>query len=255
MRSLIVCEGKTDLYVIQRYLEKILNWKYVDKSALPDRYGGFPDESGENPKFETCKKGDDYVDICAAGTIERMDEGFGFLYRLNQQNLNFPVTQIFIIIDRDKREIEDRLKKIITDARRYGVQINKLQNEKSNKFELTFGVETYLLNVIPIIIPFDEYGSLETLLLKSIGGKNDEKKYVTSLAENYVESYIDMYPDKKKRLYLKKDKLPAKAKLSAAISITHPDRTAVPFRELVMSHNWEEHKLIKEHFKMLNELL
>ena len=255
MRSLIICEGKTDLYVIQHFLEKAGDWKFIDKGMLPKRYGEFPDESGENPKFESYQHGDDYVDICAAGTDTRMDEGFAFLYQVNKTNPIFPVKQVFVVMDRDKRQIEDRLKKIGSDARRQRIQINKLENGKSNILALNFGDEIHLLNVIPIIIPFDEIGSLETLLLKSIEENSNEDKHVALLAERYVESYIELFPDKKSRRYLSKAKLPAKAKLSAAISITHPDRTAWPYRELVMSHNWEEYKLIKKHFKIFNELL
>ena len=255
MRSLIICEGVTDSYVIQSYLEKTGDWKFANKKDLSKYYGKFPDSTGGHPKFVTCKKGDDFVDICAVGSDTRIDEGFDFLSETNLTNLDFPIEQVFIVIDRDERIIEDRLKKITSDARRYNIEIDKLQNEKPNEFTLAFGVKKRQLVVVPMIIPFDDLGSLETLLLKSLAEQSDEDEQVVELAENYIDSYLKISPSKKQRKYLKKNKLIAKAKLSSAISLTHPDRTEVPFRSLVMSHNWEEHDAIKKHFKMLNELL
>ena len=255
MRSLIICEGVTDSYVLQSYLEKTENWKFANKDDLPRYYEDLPDSIGENPKFITCKKGDDYVDICAVGSDTRIDEGFDFLYKTNLNNPKFSIKQVFIVIDRDEREIEDRLKKIMSDARRFNIKIDKLQNDKSNEFTLAFGNKERQLNVVPMIIPFDDFGSLETLLLNSIGEKSDENECVVELAENYIDSYTISFPNKKKRKYLLENGLIAKAKLSAAISLTHPDRTEVPFRNLVLSHNWEEYDSIKKHFKMLNELL
>jgi len=255
MRSLIICEGIIDLYVLRRYLEKTESWNFIDRSTLPKYYGEFPDESGENPKFESYRQGNNYIDICAVGSDTRIDEGFAFLYQLNKTNPIFPIKQVFIVMDRDKRQIEDRLKKIVSDARKQKIQINKLLNGISNMLALNFGVETLQLNVIPIIIPFDDFGSLETLLLKSIEQQSKENRHVVKNAEDYVDFYTDTFPNKKKRQYLTKDGLIAKAKLSATISITHPDRTAVPFRNLVMAHNWEEYEPIRKHFKMLNELL
>ena len=255
MRSLIICEGITDSYVLRSYLEKTENWKFANKSELPKYYGRFTNSTGEHPKFITCKKGDDYVDICAVGSDTRIDEGFDFLYETNLTNLNFPIEQVFIVMDRDERKIEDRLKKIMSDARRYKIEIDKLENEKSNEFTIAFGVKKHQLNVVPMIIPFDDFGSLETLLLKSIGEQGGESERVVELAENYIDSYIELFPDKKQRKYLKKNKYIAKAKLSSAISLTHPDRTEVPFRELVMSHNWEKYDSVKNHFKILNEML
>lgn len=112
--------------------------------------------------------------------------------------------------------------------------------------------ENYQLSIIPVIIPFDETGALETVLLSAIESEDEEGAYVAKKAKAYIDDFCQS--DKQDK-YLKKRRLITKAKFSAAISITNPDRSTAAFNALLMSHDWEKNEVINHHFSILNRML
>jgi len=249
MRSLIICEGIDDLYILGHYLNKTEKWQPVLKSELP--YGeNYPANLKDNQKINSFEKLGNYLDIFAVGGDSRIGVAFDFLKVTNENNPEFLISQVFIVMDKDDDSVEKRLRQIEKTAKKKDLAIELLKNNQINKFTLST-VEKYELSVIPIVIPFDENGALETLLLTSIAGGDTEDKLVVELANKHIAAFLESGQQYK---YLKQRRLVTKAKLASAISITHPDRAGV-VRELLTSHNWENHSKIRDHFKMLNELL
>ena len=122
-------------------------------------------------------------------------------------------------------------------------EVSVLQNE-IDEIDVT-------LSLLPVIIPFDENGAIETLLLKAIEDSSKEGAYIAQSARNYVDHAIDnVFP-----LYLNKQRLVTKAKYSAAIAITNPDHSTRAFQMLMYSTPWEESISIKNHLKKIIQLI
>lgn len=113
--------------------------------------------------------------------------------------------------------------------------------------------ENYTTGIIPIILPFDEQGAIETLLMKAISESSQEEKYIVDEANKYIKSFF--IPEAKLKRYLIHEREVLKAKFSAVISVTNPDRSTATFNTLLMSHSWEEKEEVKKHFQLLNKLL
>lgn len=171
---------------------------------------------------------------------------------VNHRHPKTGMGQVFLLLDRDHLEIEDCLVRIEDQMRQCGLPANRLKNNQRNRLTFEIESEEYQLNVIPLIIPFDEKGALETVLLSAIAQENGEGAFISEIATAYVNEFLQ---SDKRNKYLKKERLVTKAKLSAAISMTNPDRSTVEFNTLLMSQPWEKKVAIQKHFKILNEAL
>lgn len=104
---------------------------------------------------------------------------------------------------------------------------------------------------MPVLIPFDESGAIETLLLKAIEDSGKEGAYVAQSARSYIDSAKDnVFPR-----YLNKQRLFTKAKYSAAIAITNPDHSTGTFKDFMLSTPWDESASIKTHMEKVVQLI
>jgi len=251
MRSLILCEGYDEVYILGYYLHKTKGWFYRENEELSEHYE-IPRSGARNQVIEVYKKKDDLVAIWGVGGKDNFARSFKFLELVNHRNPEFGVEQVFIFLDRDHFEIEECLVAMENKMRDCGLPVDQLKNNQCNIFTFEIEDETYRLNVVPVIIPFDEAGALETVLLNAIASENEEGKFVVHGARAYIDNFLK---SGKKDKYLQKKRLEVKAEFSAAISITNPDRSTVAFNTLLMSHPWEEKEVIRRHFKILDEEL
>ena len=112
--------------------------------------------------------------------------------------------------------------------------------------------EEYEFNIIPIIIPFEESGSLETLLLNQISCRSEEDKIVVNKAKEYVN---DIILNENITNYLNKDRLKIKSIFSSTVAIINPDHSTREMDKLLMSFDWQNEYEIKNHFWIIEELL
>ena len=171
---------------------------------------------------------------------------------VNHRNPESGIEQVFIFLDRDDSEVEECLVAMRNKMKDCGLPVGDLKNNQCNVFPFEIEDEIYQLNVIPVIIPFDEKGALEDVLLSAIADEGEEGKFVVHLAKEYINKFLKSGRQGK---YLQKKRFKTKAEFSAAISITNPDRSTVAFNTLLMSHPWEEKEVIRRHFKILTDAL
>lgn len=131
--------------------------------------------------------------------------------------------------------------------------IERLNNNALNAWNFQSEGEDYITNIIPIVLPFDEQGAIETILMKAISESSEEEKYIVDRANKYIKEFF--IPEKKLNRFLIHEREKLKAKFSAVISVTNPDRSTATFNTLLMSHSWEKKEEIKKHFQILNDLL
>lgn len=251
MNSIVLCEGFDDVFILGYYLYKTDGWDYKKDGKISELYD-FPKVNFRNQIIEVYKKGNDSLAIWCVGGKDSFEEPFKFLKKINEQHPEDGLGQVFVLSDRDNFEIEECLKIIEDKMKKSGLDVGNLKNNQSNFYVYEVENETYKLNVVPIIIPFEEAGALETVLMVAIQESGEEDKLVVEEAKKYVNSLIHSGELKK---YLQRDRQILKAKFSSAISITNPDRSTALFNTLLMSYPWEEKEEIAKHFRVLNEML
>ena len=251
MRSLILCEGHDEVYFLGYYLHKTSGWLYKENEQLSENYS-LPKSKARNQIIEVYKKENDLVAIWSVGGKDSFTKAFKFIEMVNHRNPETGIEQVFIFLDRDDSEIKECLVAMEAEMTDCGLPVKNLENSQSNVFTFEIEDETYQLNVVPVIIPFDENGALETVLLNAIAAEDEEGRFVIQGAKAYVDNFLK---SGKRDKYLQKKRLATKAEFSAAISITNPDRSTVEFNTLLMSHPWEEKEVVRRHFEIINEEL
>ncbi len=202
MNSIILCEGFDDVFILGYYLFKTSGWKREKDGKISDLYD-FPKVNFSNQIIEVYKKGNDSLAIWGIGGKDSFEKPFKFLKKINEIHPQEGFGKIFILSDRDSFQIEDCIKTIEVKMKKYGFDVYNLQNNKPNEFSYEVENEIFNLYIIPIIIPFNEEGSIENILLNAIKETGEDEKYIVDEAKKYVDSLI--YSGKLKNIFIMKD--------------------------------------------------
>lgn len=247
MKNIILCEGKTDVILLSYYLEKVAGWVFnitlTKKIELPLR-------NLENEEVNVYKKLDDELVIWAVGGQSNFDYAVSKVISLNK---NFEKHQIYskIIILRDRDQIHDEissLKEIQDVFSNNGIDININSNNEwsstsyKNEFE-----EDIDMHFLPIIIPFDKAGALETFVLDAISEMGQEEKDV-------VEKSIKFISELNLSRYLNTQRLKIKGEFAVALGTMFPEKTFTPIDAMLKNINWEKYSTIQQGFKKLQEI-
>ncbi len=254
-RSIILCEGFDEVYILGYYLFKTNSWKLIsnNKNKKFSDYYSLPKVNPRNQLIEIYEKNEDRLAIWSVGGKDNFLKAFQSIKEINLNQPECAVNQVFIIQDRDNAEIETALENIKFVLNESGINMQSLNNNALNSWNFESEGENYTTGIIPIILPFDEQGAIETLLMKAISESSQEEKYIVDEANKYIKSFF--IPEAKLKRYLTHEREVLKAKFSAVISVTNPDRSTATFNTLLMSHSWEEKEEVKKHFQLLNKLL
>ena len=249
MRSVILCEGIDDLWFLGNLIHKWSDKKWEHKPGEKNREKNqLPVQ--KNEKCEVYQRDSEKLAIWAVGGKPNLVEALGKIDHFNRTYPNDPQKNIVIVSDRDQDDIPVALSSFEQKLRALGLPVN-LTNNSKNTVTYTSNGERNDIYIYPIIIPFNENGALETVLLTAISGDSEEDAYVVGQAKEYVSTVYESEIRKKYLLHLR-EKL--KAEFSSVISIVNPTRSTAKLDELLMSHNWEENEHIKEQFKLLREI-
>lgn len=251
MNSIVLCEGFDDSYVLGYYLYKTDGWFLTPDQRISDRFD-LPRVPKRNQRIEVYKKDDDNLVIWCVGGKDNFGSAFEYIGRVQKMAPEDSFINIFILADRDDTEIEECISLIIQNADSHGISVGKLINSSNNSFSYEAEGELYRFNIIPIVIPFDRNGALETVLMDGIKKLGEEEEYIVAEAGKYIKGVIYSGILKK---YLQKQRLRTKAEFSAVISVTNPDRSTAEFNTLLTSLEWEKLPEINKHFEIIREIL
>lgn len=252
MNSVILCEGFDDILILGYYLHKTSKepkWNYVVENEFSE-YFKLPNVS-KRQTIEIYKRNEDKVAIWGVGGKDRFNKVLHHIYKINTSFPQERFKEVILVSDRDSYEINDCLKKIENDFSNIGWDVT-LSNNISNKVTYEVEEEFYDINITPIVIPFEEIGALETVLMNAIAETDIEDNYIVGQAKEYITKIKNSGNLAK---YLRHDRERLKAEFSAVISVTNPDRSTALFDALLMSHEWETKAEIKKHFGIIEELL
>ena len=259
MKSVIICEGNTDLTLIQYFLEKAYNWKYIEKSSYKEY-----SEDGTihllNTKNENDSKwmkfNEDVLCILSSGGVSGIPNMLSQILDLNNLGSVKKFDKIVVISDRDEANGEgDFISKLTNEFIKYGIKFTseELHNCWNVAEYSDLKEDSYSINLLPLIIPFEDTGSIETFLLDALSAACEIDKKVIEQCKSFIDA-IDCKDNENNFKYLKHRRERTKAKFDTAFVVMTPATAFERRRTLLRSVPWEQYETIQSSFKLLSKL-
>lgn len=263
MKSIILCEGKTDLILLSYYLSKVIGFKSIDKkeykeykSRLKHKLNKFSKINNNQDYSWYFRDEDNILCIYATGSNNNLINGLEQVIDINMNTSTETFDKIVIISDRDDEKVEKNITdEIFKVFDKNNIKINTLLHNmwnESNKYK-TFGLEEEsTIKVLPLIIPFEETGTLETFLLNCRKTSNEADKIVIEKGDLFIEELNSNELVRTK--YLNSRGNIPKVKLELYFSVVSPNSTFVEGDKILTSIPWEKYQYIRECFKELDKI-
>ena len=239
MNKLILCEGKTDAILLSYYLDRTQGWTPCRRSPK-----GLNIQAGEG-RTESAfwyQRGEDRLLICGVGGKDCFGSFFDRKIRpaiVDSQAFS----RLAVVTDRDDRTqsaiLADMLRHfdpIITDL--------KQNTWIKNRYQDSFGLEQELLALL-LVIPEQQAGALETVLLDAISEDPYDKEIVTR-SVGFVE---DIAPCAQK--YIGRARLKLKARLGVTWAIQSPGKEFHFIDAQIRGVPWETSAVLSQCFAQL----
>lgn len=245
MKSIIICEGETDFVFFQNFMIKVNGWKD------PGRNKALSFKSNINNSLSRdFLKDSNMLTIISCGGCGNIKTVFEEVIRRNENEIEDSerYAKIVIITDNDDDCAETKIISDLNDSAGNSVQIS---NNRWTKLTFTDTVQNQFdSELLLLVIPFDEYGALETFLLESISNVNSYDAEIIRKAKEFVDNAD---PEKK---YLTHRGFVTKARLYAYFAIRiEPTKNQFSQRKDIFTKiPWEEYENIREVFKELKKL-
>ncbi len=245
MKSLILCEGKTDAILISYLMCKKWKWKPINKEERKrlKNYDIIASEKA-NESVEWYVKGDDELLICGVGGNGNFKSFF--LDKIDPIQKSYKPEDVFrkiiVVTDHDYNSIDDLEKKF---SNNFKDVITKMKNNTwlNNYYHLDgFNTEVEVKSFL-LIIPSSEEGALENVLLNSIS-ENEQDKIIVNKASKFVDE-IKLEAIK----FLPNQSMIMKAKLGVVFAILSPQKVFSFIDEILKSVEWEKSDSLMELFK------
>lgn len=244
MKSVVLCEGRDDLWFISYYLHKTANWNIVKPSKNVWKNYQLSTLT-ERQDMQYLSNGSDYVAIWSVCGKDSFEDPISEILRFISEFPFDPIDSIVVVRDRDNDSVDDILCKM-------NLWFNggiALTNKTTSILSRTIEDYNVVTRVTPVIIPFSEEGAIETILKTAIREVGEEEALIVDSAEEYISSLVAS--DKVGVKYLSSSRLILKARYSAVIAATNPDHSTGLFQNMVMACPWEESPHVKEHFDVV----
>jgi hypothetical protein len=243
MKSLIICEGATDLVLVQYFMETVNNWTY--SNVRYDLHG-----------FQLSKgfiKGGSELVIGECGGCGRINSCFrkaldtAYYSTHNDEAYD----NIVIICDRDEANTVENFEKSIIES------IAEIADTYPSSAENNTWMQCAIINqrnvaipfrVLLLIIPFEKTGALETFLLDAVSEKDEYDKHIIEKGNAFVDTI-----DHEER-YLKHRRHKTKAKFDVYFSIRTPYEQFGQRQDILKGVAWEKYESVQDAFIKLKEL-
>lgn len=256
MKNILICEGSTDLLLIQHFLEKTSNWIYVEKK----QYDQLNLTKFKNKAFyKWFRKSDEEVYLCiyAAKGCANIPNVLQDICLLNSSVMESEelFSKIIIITDNDEENTEEEFLKNITqilsdDKHEFDkILVNDWNNIKYQTLSEEVNIE-----LLPLIIPFDTTGAIEDFLLNALKKKSerdDPDKLISKIVDECC-GFIDSLDGGGK--YLTKRREITKARFTSVFVVLTPTDAFKERKNLLQSVPWEEYLEVQNVFEKLNHI-
>jgi len=244
MEKLIICEGSTDYVLLQYYLRKAYSWE--------DSCPGNIKISGQRSR--TLCKGSKKLTILSTGGCSRLMEGLELAVqksRLGSPDHADSFDRIIILTDRDEDMTEQNFLNSIqtTLVNNHITYSESIRNNQWSACSLTdsYG-NSYVFSILPMVIPFEEKGALETFLLDAVSNQDCYDASIITACRSFIAGV-----DSEKR-YLHKRRLVTKAEFDVFFSVRTAAEQFEERRNILKSIPWENYTSIQDAFQQFVEL-
>lgn len=256
MLSIIICEGTTDLVLLQYFLEKAFNWQYIKDSELRN-YSKINIQVGTKQHYKWFKKNNDFLCIKASGGCSKLMNSLDSILEINSMELNNIFKNIVILTDNDEVDTSSTILNDITNKfNDFGIEFKSsiINNEWNETTFVNAIQESESINLLPLIIPFNENGAIETFLLNAIKNNSvsNDPNSVDKLVIDQCIDFIDNIDCKNKYLQHRREK--TKAKFDTVFVVMTPATAFSERQSLLRNIPWEQYQSIQESFKKLSHL-
>lgn len=251
MRSIVLCEGVDDAYILGYYLFKTQGWQLVNEKELSVLYK-LPRKANKKQYIDVYEKNDNSIAIWSAGGKDCFGNIFDFVVKTNKNHPEEGIDQLIIVTDRDRDQVQYCLTQMQKELMEHGILVSELCNRESSYYQFEIEGDSYCLKVSPLIIPFDQEGALETVLMNGLASMCTENAYVVKNAVSYIDRLVcegDLVQ------YLKHARQVLKAKFSSTIAVINPERSTATYDRILTAFEWEKHEAVKQNFRVLDEWL
>lgn len=238
MNKLILCEGATDAILLSYYLEKATGWKYSKK---PPKNLDIRTDS-DNETVNWYKKDDDFLLIVAVGGKDNFSSFFRKRIKPPLLAVN-AFERIAVITDRDNREQGDIEKTFNLVFE--GVNVTMKSNVWMAGSYIDDFAEQQNLGLLLVVIPEDQQGALETLMLDSISVNPYDRTIVESAG-----IFIGKMRKEASR-YISSDRLQLKAHLGVTWAVQYQEKVFSLVDEQIRNVKWEESDILNRCFREL----
>lgn len=243
MKSILLCEGKSDAILISYYLNKTKGWEFSNKKDK--RKITIPVRNQENEEVKWYSLNDDLLVIWGVGGKDNLR------YSINEvlKNIRFEKRErafdkIVILRDRDNTEDIDSILQELSEC----LDVIRLENNNWNEVEYINEFNDLInVKILPIIIPFNKHGALETFLLEAITEMGEEESLIVNKSKEFISNF-------RLAKYLFNERLKLKGELAVTLGTMFPQKTFTPIDYMLKDINWEEYRTIQEGFRKLEEI-
>lgn len=244
MKSVILCEGRDDLWFLGYYLHKCAGWKPTKRiEYVWKAYGISALNERQEVQYFSCEN--DHVAIWSVSGKDSFEQPVRSVLRLIDAYPFTPIDSIVIVRDRD----DDSVSQVLENMESWFGRLIRLENKKTVTLEREIDDCCVKTHITPVIIPFSEPGAIESILKNAIKEQGTEESVIVDEADKYISTLMETGFVGNK--YLSHSRLVLKARYSAVIAATNPDHSTGLFQSMVMACPWERSPHVKEHFDVV----
>jgi len=258
MKSVIICEGNTDLLLIQYFLEKVYSWEYIEEKKRKEYDPGIINKikAGGNVKWLKHPDGN-ILCILPAGGVTRIPEMLTKILDLNKLGTVKQFDRIAIITDRDEANTQQDF--IVTLERKFtefavSFSSDIAHNEWNSASYINDIQDKGNIECLLLIILFEDTGAIETFLLDALSKKSeiDDALQIDKCVIEQCRQFVNTIDCKDK--YLRRRREQTKAKFDTVFAVMSPMDAFSERRTLLRSIPWEQYESIQNGFRKLSKL-
>jgi hypothetical protein len=259
MKSIIICEGETDLVLYSYYLSAVCGWQSLDKKENRSLKNAFNKRitdmkvEGNNQKFAWYYRNTDILCIYAVGSRNNISDGLNqiiALYSSSEENFD----KVVVVSDRDNEGAEKEILKTISEtfSKKGIVFAQMVHNHWNSSDTIEIMGEYHEILLLPLIIPFDESGTIETFLLNCRREISEDEDKLVDSAYSYIDELAEI--EYVHNTYLPRRGLVPKSKLAAYFSVVSPDKVYAKEKKILEAIPWERYSTFHQTLHLLSEI-
>lgn len=243
MKSIVICEGQTDAILLSYYLNKVNGWEFYGRKDK--RKNNIPIRNNNTEEANWYIRGEDLLVIWGVGGESNFHYAIQEILQINRlANKEDVFSKIAVVRDRDNFDKDEELLARLSGSFQEVKLQNNIWTEKVYVNELQ---EEMCVQILPIIIPLDNTGALETFILDAICEMGESEKQIVDKSKGFISDFNLMH-------YLNTQRLKVKGELAVTLGVMFPQKTFTPIDAMLKNIKWEEYKTIQKGFRKLEEI-